>query len=104
MTEQRSNGIGTTFLAFTLGAALGGGLALLTAPRSGPETREKLQGMVDDTRRKLNDITHEAEESVKKAVQESMDLMEEKVELVKTAAKAGKEAMEAEKAKRAKQA
>jgi gas vesicle protein len=99
MTENRNNGLGTTFLAFTLGAVIGGGLALLTAPRSGSETREKLQSMVDDTRTKMNDITKDAEERLKKTVKEGMDRMEEKSDQVKAAVKAGKEAMEAEKAK-----
>lgn len=99
MTENRNNGFGTTFLAFTLGAAIGGGLALLTAPRSGSETREKLHGMVDDTRTKMNDITKEAEERLKKTVEEGMDRMEEKSDQVKAAVKAGKDAMEAEKSK-----
>jgi gas vesicle protein len=104
MTEHRNNGLGMTFLAFTLGAAIGGGLALLTAPRSGIETREKLHGMVDDTRSKLNDITKDAEERVKQAVKEGMDMMEEKADQIKSAAKAAKEAMEDEKAKHSKKA
>lgn len=90
MTEQRSNGI-TTFLAFTVGAVIGGGVALLMAPRSGAETREKIQGMVDDTRTKVDDITKDLEGRVKKAVQEGMDHMEEKADQVKEAAKAEKE-------------
>ncbi len=102
MTEQRCNGLGTTFLAFTLGAVIGGGMALLTAPRSGAGTREKIQGMVDDTRTKFDDITKETEDRVKKAVQEGMEHMEEKADQLKAAAKAGKEAMEAEKEKQAK--
>ena len=35
-------------LAFLAGAAVGAGLALLLAPRSGRETREKLRGWMDD--------------------------------------------------------
>lgn len=99
MAEEQNNGFGTTFLAFALGAAIGGGLALLTAPRSGGETREKLQGMVDESRGKLNKMTEEAETKVKKAVQDGKDLLEENADLIKAAVKAGKEAMAAEKAK-----
>ncbi len=91
MNDHRNNELGATFLAFTLGAIIGGGVALLTAPRSGPQTQKK-----------LHDITQEAEERVKKTVQDGRDKLEEKADLIKTAVKAGKEAMEAEKAKQAK--
>ena len=57
MPDEQRNGWGTTFLVFTVGAALGGGLALLTASRSGPENRQKLHDMVDETRGKLNEMT-----------------------------------------------
>jgi len=104
MSQEQNNGFGTTFLVFALGAAIGGGLALLTAPRSGEETREKLQGKVDESRGKLNEMTEEAEARLKKAVQDGKDLLDENAELIKAAIKAGKEAMAAEKAKQEKTA
>jgi gas vesicle protein len=99
MSQDHSHGFGMTFLAFTIGAAIGGGLALLTAPRSGAETREKLHGMVDETRGKLNEMTEDAENRIKKAVQDGRDTLEENADLIKAALKAGKEAINAEKAK-----
>lgn len=104
MAQEQKNGFGTTFLAFALGAAIGGGLALLTAPRSGEETREKLQDMMDGTRSKLNEMTEEAETRVKKAVQEGKDMLGENADLIKAAIKAGKDAIAAEKAKQEKAA
>jgi gas vesicle protein len=104
MAEDHNNGLGTAFLAFTLGAVIGGGLALLTAPRSGPETREKLHGMLDETRGKLNVMTEDAENRIKKAVKEGRDLIEENADLIKAAVKAGKDAISAEKAKQEKSA
>ncbi len=104
MTQQQNNGFGTTLLAFVLGAAIGGGLALLTAPRSGGETREKLQDMVEESRGKLSEMTEEAETRVKKAVQDGKDLLDENADLIKAAVKAGKEAIAAEKAKQQKMA
>lgn len=35
-------------IAFLAGAAVGAAVALLTAPRSGRETREKLRGLAED--------------------------------------------------------
>jgi gas vesicle protein len=104
MSEKNSNGLGQTFLALTLGAVIGGGLALLTAPRSGAESREKLRGMVDDKRGQLDELTESAETQIKKMIQESHAILEKKVDLVKAALKAGKDAIDAEKAKQDKPA
>ena len=46
--ESRGSGAGTVALAFLVGAAVGAGVALLLAPRSGRETREKLLALLDD--------------------------------------------------------
>jgi len=88
MADDQKNGLGTTVLAFTLGAVLGGGLALLTASRSGPGNRQKLHEMADETRGKLNAITEEAETRIKKVIQNSHDLLQENADLVKAAVKA----------------
>lgn len=102
MADEQRYGLGSTFLAFTLGAVLGGGLALLTASRSGPANRQKLHDMADATRVKLNTMTEETETRIKKVIQDSQDLLHENAELVKAAVKAGKEAIAAEKAKQEK--
>jgi gas vesicle protein len=104
MSEEQKNGFGTTFLAFTLGAVIGGGLALLMAPRSGVETREKLRGLRDGTCDKLNEMTEDAENRVKKVIQEGREILEEKADFISAAVKAGKDAIDAEKAKQEKSA
>jgi len=96
--EQRSK-LGPAFLAFSIGAVLGGGLALLTSSRSGLENRQKIHDMADETRSKLNEMTAEAETRIKQVIQDSRDLLQENADLVKAALKAGKEAIAAEKAK-----
>jgi len=98
-----SNG-GAVFLAFIMGAAIGGGVALLTAPRSGEETRNKVRDMADDVRRRVQEITDEAEAKIKEAIEEGREVLHEKAEIVKSAVEAGKEAMEAERAKHQKPA
>ena len=47
MTSE-SNGLGSFLGAFVLGAAAGATIALLTTPRTGRETREKLKGHLSD--------------------------------------------------------
>lgn len=102
--SEKNSGFGQTFLALTLGAVIGGGLALLMAPRSGAASRAKLRGMVDDKRGQLDELTEDAETRIKKVIQESHEILEKKVDLVKAALKAGKDAIDAEKAKQEKSA
>lgn len=102
--DCRDSGVASVFLAFVLGAAVGGGIALLTAPRSGQETRDRIRDLADETRDKLGQMAEDAETRVKKAVEEGKEMLEEKKELVQAAIKAGKEAMEAERAEQAKPA
>ena len=46
--ESHGYGLGSFLGAFVLGAAAGATIALLTAPRSGRETRERLKGSLLD--------------------------------------------------------
>lgn len=102
--DCRDCGVGSVFLAFVLGAAVGGGVALLTAPRSGSETRDKLRDMADEARDRVREAADNAENRVKRAVDEGRELLDEKADLVKAAVKAGREAMEEERAKQEKPA
>lgn len=46
--ESHGHGLGSFLGAFVLGAAAGATIALLTAPRTGRETRERLKGTLFD--------------------------------------------------------
>lgn len=102
--DNRCCNSGSVFLAFVMGAAIGGGLALLTAPRSGEETRNKVRDLADDVRRRVKDIAEEAEARIKETIEEGREVLQEKAEMVKSAVDAGKEALEAERAKHQKPA
>ena len=69
MTETRSFNGFQLFLAFTAGAAAGAAVAYLTAPRSGKETREAIQGWAKDTRGKMSRIPHSVREAVERGKQ-----------------------------------
>jgi len=97
--ECRCGNVGSVFLAFVMGAAIGGGLALLSAPRSGEETRNKVRDMADDVRRRIKEIAEEAEARIKETIDEGREALNEKSEMIKSAVEAGKEAMAAERAK-----
>lgn len=100
--ECRSSGFAGILLAFIAGAAVGGGIALLAAPRSGQDTRDRLNNLADETREKLHEITEEAEAHVREVIEEGRQALLEKRDMIKAAVEAGKEAMEAERGKHAK--
>jgi len=97
--DCRGYGFGSVFLSFVAGAAIGGVVALLAAPRSGEETREKIKDAADEFREKMKKITDEAEARVREAIKEGQDVFQEKKEMIRSAFEAGKEAMETEKTK-----
>ena len=51
--ESMTGGFGSRLSAFVLGAAAGAAIALLTAPRSGRETRAQLKDAALDLKRKM---------------------------------------------------
>lgn len=98
MSDEKSQ-VGNVLVAFLAGAAIGGGIALLTAPRSGRETREKLRCLAGETSDRIRKIAEEAEERIADVLQEGKETIALKRDMVKAAVEAGREAMAAEKAK-----
>jgi gas vesicle protein len=97
--ECRSSDCGSVFLAFVMGAAIGGGLALLAAPSSGKETRDKIREMADEAGDRIKKMSDDAQTRIRETIQEGKETLQEKKDLIKSAVEAGKEAMEAERSK-----
>lgn len=97
MAEQDNGvGAGTVLLSFIAGAAVGAGVALLVAPRTGEEIRSKIKGLADDAIDKIKEYTTEAQEKIKSTLDDGKDLIVEKKSIISSAIEAGKEAMEKE--------
>jgi gas vesicle protein len=79
---------GGGLVGFLLGAAVGAGVGLLLAPRSGKETREKLADWLDERREKGSDILHKIKETVPEKAEQVSHVKDQIV----AAVKAGKEA------------
>lgn len=92
MSDEKCSMNGTV-IAFAVGAAVGAGLALLFAPRSGKETRELLARRAGDLRDKAVDTVDGAKEMFR----------EKKAEIL-AAVEAGKQAIQDERSKHAKSA
>lgn len=81
---------------FFFGAALGAALTLLTAPRSGRETREILRERGGDAARRAQEWAGEAQTRAGEWVEKSRELLEEQTQRLLSAFEAGKEAMREE--------
>ncbi|RNC73227.1 MAG: YtxH domain-containing protein [Desulfuromonadales bacterium] len=97
--EDKSTSVGTVFLSFLAGAAVGAGLGLLLAPKSGSEMRENIMDLTDDALDKIKGFTKEAQSKIMDTYEETKDLISEKKTIITSAIEAGKEAMDREKEK-----
>ena len=93
---------GSVLLSFLLGGVVGAGLALLFAPQSGRETRQKIKDLADDVKEKSAEYVNQAKEKASSLVDEGKGYYDEKKSILKSAVEAGKEAYEKEKEKYAK--
>jgi len=97
--DDQGNSTSTIFLSFLAGAAVGAGLALLYAPKTGRELRAKIGELTDDAVGKIKSYATEAQEKIKCTFEEGKEAIKEKKSILSSAIEAGKEAMEREKEK-----
>jgi gas vesicle protein len=93
MSDDRCcSGSGGILLAFLAGGLVGAGLALLYAPVSGRETRERIGGLAGELKKKSEEWTGEVKQKVE-------GFIDEERSVIKAAYDAGREAMSREKAR-----
>ncbi len=97
MSEEKGISAGTVLVSFVAGAAIGAGLALLYAPKSGTEMRENLADLAEDAVDKIKEYTREAQEKIKSVIDEGKESIVEKKSILTSAIEAGREAMQREK-------
>lgn len=100
--EEGGYGAGPLIFSFFLGGLVGAGVALLLAPKSGRETREKIKEIAEEAVEKAEGVIEQVKGKITTAVEKGKGLYEEKKSIVTTAIEAGKEAYEKEKEKLAK--
>jgi gas vesicle protein len=79
--EQRQAGVGS----FLLGLAVGAGVALLFAPRTGEETRRDLQRRAREVGDQAQDLVSEITESVGNTLQQAKDKVESRIDSARDA-------------------
>ena len=103
MSEERGISSGTVLVSFLAGAALGAGLALLYAPKSGKEMRETIADLTEDAVEKIKEYAKEAQDKIKNTIEDGKEAIVEKKSILASAIEAGKEAMQKEKDRLAQQ-
>lgn len=98
--EEKGISAGTVLVSFVAGAALGAGMALLYAPKSGREMRETIADLTDDAVDKIKEYAKEAQDKIKTAIEDGKDTIVEKKSILAAAIDAGREAMHREKEQR----
>ncbi len=101
--DEECCGTGSIFLSFLLGGLVGAGVALLLAPKSGTETRQKIKDLAEDVKGKAEGYVDQAKSRVASAIEKGKGLVEEKKSIITTAVEAGKDAYEKEKERLAKE-
>lgn len=97
MSEENGIPAGTVLVSFMAGAAIGAGLALLFAPKSGSEMRETIADFAEDAVDRIKEYSKEAQEKIKTALEEGKETFSEKKTILTSAIEAGREAMQKEK-------
>jgi gas vesicle protein len=95
--EDRGSSLATVAVSFLAGAAIGSGLALLFAPKTGREVREQIKDLTEDAVDKIKEYAKEAQEKIKSTYECGKDVVMEKKSIISSAIEAGKEAIEKEK-------
>jgi gas vesicle protein len=96
MSEEQGVSAGTVLVSFVAGAAIGAGLALLYAPKSGREMRENIADLTEDAVDKIKGYAKEAQEKIKAAIEDGKETIVEKKSILASAIEAGREAMQKE--------
>ncbi len=100
--EEGGYSAGPLIFSFFLGGLIGAGVALLLAPKSGKETREKIKELAVEAKGKAEEVIDQVKGKVTSVVEKGKEVIEEKKSILSTAIEAGKEAYEKEKEKLAK--
>ncbi len=93
--ERSCSGI-CCVLSFLTGAVVGGGIALLTAPKSGKMTRRQLKRMAEDVQEKAEDYYDEMKDKTAVGIEKAQDYYQEAKRSVESTVNAAKKTFQKE--------
>ena len=83
--------------SFFIGGLIGAGVALLTAPKTGEETRRMIKELAGDVKEKAEDYMGQVKGTATSYVEQGKDFLEKEKNVITKVVEAGKEAYEKEK-------
>ncbi len=97
MRKESGCSMGGIFFSIVRGGFAGAGIALLLAPRSGRETKQKIKELTEDVKEKAMGYIADAKDKISGSIDKGKKFYEEKKSVISTAIEAGKETYEREK-------
>jgi gas vesicle protein len=98
MNQQESRFCpGCMLLSFIAGGLVGAGVVLLTAPKTGEETRKMIRGLAEDAKEKMEGCIDQVKDMASTYFEEGKDFIEKEKSIITKTVEAGKEAYEKEK-------
>ena len=97
--DEEGFSVGCLLMSFLIGSVVGAGAALLLAPQSGPETRQKIKGLAEEAIEKAEGLVGQVKSTAQSTLEKGKRLVEEKKAILESAVEAGKEAYQKEKEK-----
>lgn len=95
--EETGYSAGSILLSFFIGGLVGAGVALLVAPKSGQETREKLRELAEDAKEKADSYLEKVKGTATTVMEKGKEILDQQKSILTTAVEAGKEAYDKEK-------
>ena len=94
MGNDKNCSVTCCVLSFLIGAAVGGGIALLTAPQSGKRTREQLKSVARDAKEKVEDYYDEMKDKTAEATEKVQGYYQEAKQTVGSTVDAAKKTLQ----------
>lgn len=88
---------GTVLLSFFIGGIIGAGVALLTAPKTGEETRRMIRDFADEAKDKAEEYIGQVKDKAGTFVDKGKGFIDREKNIISKAVEAGKDAYEKEK-------
>ena len=96
MENERGCSLGAVGLAFLTGGLAGAAVALLLAPQSGRESRERVRGYARRAEDRVQELAEKATDFMDQAVDKGHEFVQEKKMVLAEAVEAGRTAMHRE--------
>ena len=98
MNQQDSAlGTGSILLSFLVGGLIGAGVVMLTAPKTGEETRKMIKELAEEAKEKAEDCIGQVKNMATAYFEKGKVFVEKESNIITKVVEAGKEAYEKEK-------